>query len=124
MKRERGVKRVSRRKRERGFVTVELAFAALGIGLAVVLCAGLVRVSLAQVRCSDAAAEIARQAARDDLDAVRVIKAGLPEAAAVDMARDGDLVVVTVAMDVAPWGSWLPPIRTHARATVVHEAGG
>ena len=112
------------RIRQRGMVTVEIAFAALGLGLALVFCVGVIGLGLGQLRCSDAAGEIARQAARDDLEAIHEIIQRLPESASVDIGLDGDHVVVEVSIDLRPWGKWLPCVQVHATASVAHEKGG
>ena len=112
------------REKQAGWVTTELAFAALGIGVAVVLCAGILSVCLAQIRCHDAAAEIARQGARDDLAAVQEIESRLPPTATVEISQQGDQVVVSVSLEVRPWGQWLPALTVHSDASVVHEGRG
>jgi len=119
-------KGVSRRKRsaQRGWVSVEMAFAALGIGLAAIFLVGVLGVGLAQVRCSDAATEIARQAARDDLGAVQQIKERLSETSMIQITRSGDDVVVAVSMDLKPWGPWLPSFQVHSTASVGYEGAG
>lgn len=63
-----------------------------------VLClAGITAVSL-EVRCIDAAREAARLAARgDERSAVAAARAVAPAGAAVQIRRDGDFVVATVA---------------------------
>jgi len=106
---------------QRGWVTAEMAFAGLGAGLALVFCAGVFSIALGQIRCSDAAAEIARQAAREDVAMVNQIESGLPESSSVQVNRDGDFVVVSVSMDFSPWGSWLPAYQVHASASVAYE---
>jgi len=119
-------KDVSRREKanQRGWVSVEMAFAALGIGLAAVFLVGIIGAGLTQVRCHDAAAEIARQAARDDLGAVQQIQERLPEASAVTLERSGDDVVASVSIDVRPWGPWLPSFHVHSTASVGYEGAG
>jgi len=106
---------------QRGWVTVETAFAALGIGALIVVCVGVFAVCLAWLDLGSAAAEIARQAARDDLTAIQRITDTLPEAAVVSVEREGGLVVVTVATEVRPWGDWLPGIGIQARAVATYE---
>ena len=119
-------KDVSRRKKanQRGWVSVEMAFAALGIGLAAVFLVGVIGAGLTQIRCHDAAAEIARQAARDDLGAVQQIKDRLSETSTVQISRDGDDVVVSVSMDMRPWGPWLPSFQVHSTASIGYEGAG
>jgi len=119
-------KGVSRRKRssQQGWVSVEMAFAALGIGLAAVFLVGVLGVGLAQIRCSDAAAEIARQTARDDLGAVQQVKERLSGTSSIQISRDGDDVVASVSMDLCPWGPWLPSFRVHSTASVGYEGAG
>lgn len=64
-----------------------------------VLClAGITAVSL-EVRCIDAAREAARLAARgDERSAVAAARGVAPAGAAVQIRRDGDFVVATVAV--------------------------
>ena len=109
---------------QRGWVSVEMAFASLGIGLAAVFLVGVLGVGLAQIRCGDAATEIARQAARDDLGAVQQIKERLPVTSTVHMDRNGDDVVATVSMDLNPWGPWFPSFQVHSTASVGYEGAG
>ena len=108
-------------KREHGWVTVEMAFAVLGVGLVVALCAGGLNLGLIQIRCHDAAHEIARQAAREDLEAVKEVSDRLPDSAIVEISAVDKKVGVSVSIDVSPWGSWLPPIRVHSEAWVSAE---
>ena len=117
---------VSRRKRfrQQGWVSVEMAFAALGIGLAAVFLVGVIGVGLTQIRCHDAAAEIARQAARDDLGAVQEIKERLPETSTIDIDRKGDDVVASVSIQVRAWGPWLPSFQVHSTASIGYEGAG
>ncbi|MDR0489532.1 MAG: hypothetical protein LBG99_09130 [Propionibacteriaceae bacterium] len=109
---------------QRGWVTAEMAFAALGLGLAIVLCIGGLSIGLAQIRCNDAAGEIARQAARDDLTAVREIKERLPGTATVNMWREGNRVVVHVSILMRPWGTYLPSFTVQSKASVAAEGTG
>ena len=111
------------RKKQAGWVTAEMAFAALGVGAAVVLCAVIFSVCMAQIRCDDAAAAIVRQAARDDIAAVQQIRAQLPDAAVVAIDQHQDTVVVTVTMELRPV-AWLPPMVVRSEASLVHEGGG
>ena len=107
-------------RRQAGWVTAELAFALLAVAVAVVFLASLCALGLAQVRCSDTAAEIAREAARDDLARVAEIRQSLPEATITLEERDG-LVVVHLVMLTRPWGSWLPTIQLTAEAQAWSE---
>jgi len=105
-------------------VTVEMAFAALGLGVAMVFCVGILAVSVGEVRCVDAASQIARQAARDDLGAIAEVEHSLPDSARVDITRDGGQVTVTVSWPMRPWGGWLPAFTVHATAAIADEGGG
>ena len=111
------------RRTERGWVTVETAFAALGLGVALVLCAGILALGLAQIRCVDGASEIARQAARGDLAAIAEIESRLPQPHEVHIEQEGTQIRVSVWIQMQPWGQWLPPIPLHAQATAVSERG-
>jgi hypothetical protein len=85
-----------------------------------ILCvSGLTAVSM-QVRCVDAAREAARLAARGDdgwaSDAARSIA---PDGAAVQLRRDGELVVATVTARSA----LLPGVTVAAEAVAAAEPG-
>jgi len=101
-----------------------MAFAALGLGMAIVFCVGIASLGLGQIRCSDAAGEIARQAARDDLEAIHEITERLPESATVTIDHQAKNVVVSVTAELRPWGTWFPSITITGKAQVAHEAGG
>ncbi len=104
-----------------GFVTVEMAFALLGVAVAVVLAAGLIPLGMTQMRCQDVAAEVARQAARGDLNAVQEITEAFPQGS-VDIGSDAGVVVVDVKVEVRPWGAWLPAITVGAQSKAVSES--
>ncbi|GEL27000.1 hypothetical protein PSU4_59540 [Pseudonocardia sulfidoxydans NBRC 16205] len=92
-------------------VLVVVALAAMGAVLAVV----------AAVRCTDAAREAARLAARGEPDRGRAVAVQLaPPGAVVDVGTRGDDVVVSVtAPAVRPF-----PFRVSARAVAATEPGG
>ncbi|MDR2930423.1 MAG: hypothetical protein LBV06_05915 [Propionibacteriaceae bacterium] len=102
-------------------MTVEMALAALGVGAALVGCIGGFSAGLAQLRCEDAAAEIARQAARDDRVAVDAIAERLPTDAVVKVESRPSQVHVTVVMDMHAWGEWLPAITLTGEADAQME---
>ncbi|MEJ8278981.1 TadE family type IV pilus minor pilin [Pseudonocardia spirodelae] len=103
-----------------GAVTVEAALA-LGTLVAVTVAAvGAVAAVAAAVRCTDAARELARQAARGDADRGRVVAAELaPAGAEPELRLEGDLVVVTVR--VRPAGPL--PVTLSGSATAALEPG-
>ena len=109
---------------QRGWVTTEFALAGLGVGLLVVFCVGVFSVGMTQLHCSDAAWQIARHAARDDLAAIETIKDGLPDSATISMTEEDSLVVVCVAITVKPWGKMLGSYTVRAKASVVSEKAG
>ncbi|MHC1563473.1 TadE family type IV pilus minor pilin [Actinomycetospora sp. C-140] len=106
--------------RDDGAVTVEAAFAVgtLVAVLAVVLAAmGAV---VLQLRCTDAAVEAARFAARGDPDGARRAAARLvPDGAEVVVEVRGDDVVARVR--AAPLGSALPGLRVGAEVLAARE---
>ena len=110
-------------KPEKGWVTVETAFAALGAGVALAFCASILGLGLGQIRCFDAASEIARQAARGDLAAMSEIEMALPQPAEVQVIHQDRQIIVTVWIQTQPWGAWLPPIRLHGQARIMSEGG-
>lgn len=113
---------------ERGAVTAEAALVLpLLVAVTVALC-WLLAVGAAQVRTVDAAREAARAAARgDDLGAARELALRVaPDGAAVEVARGGDEVRVTVTGRVeGPGGlvAWLPGATVAAEAVARLEPG-
>jgi hypothetical protein len=84
-----------------------------------ILCvSGLTAVSM-QVRCVDAAREAARLAARGDGSASVAARGIAPDGAAVQLHRDGELVVATVTARSA----LLPGITVAAEAVAAVEPG-
>lgn len=82
-----------------GASTVEAALGLVTLVAVLVLClAGVTAVSM-QVRCVDAAREAARLLARgDERAAIGTARQIAPDGAAVQVRRDGDFVVVEVAV--------------------------
>jgi len=78
-------------------------------------------VVVTQLRCVDAAAAVARQAARGDDSAVAKAKAGAPSGATITIDKRPNLVTVTVRVKARPLGRWLASAPLEARAQVVPE---
>ena len=74
-----------------------------------------------QIRCVDAAAAIARQAARGDTTAVTKAKAAAPPGATVGIDKRPNLVIVSVRVKARPFARWLVAVPLEARAQVVPE---
>lgn len=106
---------------QRGMVTVELAFAAIGAAAGCVLLAWVLTLVGLLVRCQDTAAEVARQEARSDRSASAKAVADRPEGARVTVRQDGEQVSVRVDLDARPWASWLPVVPLTASASVLRE---
>ncbi|MHA6798050.1 TadE family type IV pilus minor pilin [Bounagaea algeriensis] len=106
---------------DRGAVTVE---AAVGICAVVAVFALLllgVGVAIAQLRCTDAAVEAARMAARGDRDRAHAVLSRLaPEGASVRFSGEGDYVRAEVALP-APTG--LLDLQVTAEAVAAREPG-
>jgi hypothetical protein len=108
---------------QRGAVTVEAAFASLGLValLAVLVCA--IGVVLVQVQCVDSAAAIARQAARSDASGVAEAKGHVPKGGQVVVRATATTVIVRVEADAVI----VPGIRViahlAAESTAVLEPG-
>jgi hypothetical protein len=85
-----------------------------------ILCvSGLTAVAM-QIRCIDAAREAARLAARGDNGSASGAAQGIaPDGAAVQLRRDGDLVVATVTAG----SPLLPGITIAAEAVAAAEPG-
>ena len=105
----------------RGMVTAELAVTTLAaFAVLTMMCWGIYLV-VTQLRCVDAAAAVARQAARADDPAVAKAKAGAPSGATITIEKRPSLVTVVVRVRARPLGRWLVAVPLEARAQVVPE---
>jgi Flp pilus assembly protein TadG len=104
-------------------VTAELA-AALPV-LVVVLAATMSAVAVvgARIRLQDAARDLARAAARNDVATGRTLAARDAPAATLTLDRDGSDVVAVAVQQVHPLGGWLPAVHQSERAVAVLEPG-
>ena len=103
--------------------TVEAALALAALVVVTVLCVSGVTAVIAGVRCTDAAREAARLAARGDGSAATATALSVaPPGAEVHVRRDGGFVIATVTARHA----LLPgiPIRGHAVAAVEPSMSG
>jgi hypothetical protein len=105
----------------RGMVTAELAVTILAaFAVLTMMCWGIYLV-VTQLRCVDAAAAVARQAARADDAAVAKAKAGAPSGATITIEKRPSLVTVVIRVRARPLGRWLVAVPLEARAQVVPE---
>jgi hypothetical protein len=105
----------------RGMVTAELAVTTLAaFAVLTMMCWGIYLV-VTQLRCVDAAAAVARQAARADDGAVAKAKAGAPSGAMITIEKHPTLITVAVRVRARPLGRWLIAVPLEARAHVVPE---
>lgn len=99
---------------------MEAAFAIAAVVTVLVLCAAGLSALAMQVRCIDAAREAARLAARgDERSASDVARRVAPDGAAVEIRRDGDLVVARVTARPG----LLPGVAVAAEAVSAAEPG-
>ena len=126
--RRRGFPRRRRRHGDptRGAVTAEIAAALPALVAIVVGAVWLVVIALAQIRCSDAAREAARAAARGEQPAIvsDLAESVAPDGASVRVRLSSDVVTVDVSAPVPlplPFGADLPAPTVHARAAAVLE---
>jgi Flp pilus assembly protein TadG len=119
--RRRAVRRTDRtRASDRGAVTVEAALALAGLVLVTTLAVGAVAAVGASVRCTDAARELARLAARGEPDRGRAVAARLaPSGAQVVLTIRGD--EATAEVTAAPVAAL--PLHIAGRAVAVLEPG-
>ncbi len=90
-------------RNQRGMVTAEMAVASLLLAFIAGAMTGLFGLGITQIRCTDSAAEIARQAARGDVVAVERVSRQVPAGAVVTTDRaEGAMVSVTVSAVVRP----------------------
>lgn len=102
-------------------VTAELAVATLAALAMLLLLSWGIYLMVMQIRCIDTAAEVARQAARDDDAAVSRAKREAPAGAQVHISRSDALVKVKVSVLARPLARNLVAVPLHAEAEVVPE---
>ncbi|GAB07932.1 pilus assembly protein TadE [Gordonia amarae] len=105
---------------ESGMATVEGAFVIAAIVTVLIVSVGAVTATIAQIRCTDAAREVARLTASGDTSAVSVGKQVAGGSASVEVSEGTDLIEATVSMGVR----LLPGLRVSARAVAVPEPDG
>ena len=105
---------------DRGAVTVEAALAFCSLAVVVALALGAIGAGAASVRCTDAARELARLAARGEPDRGRTVAARLaPPGAHIELVVRGD--EATAEVTAAPMR--LLPVQVTGRAVAVLEPG-
>jgi hypothetical protein len=105
---------------DRGAVTVEAALALGSLAVVTALATGAVAAAGASVRCTDAARELARLAARGEPDRGRAVAARLaPPGAQVALTIRGDEATAEVTAVAVP----ALPVRVSGRAVAVLEPG-
>ncbi len=110
--------------RERGAVTVEAAFASVGLVMLLAVLVSAVGVVLVQIQCVDAAAAIARQAARGDRAGVAQAELQLPRGGHVAISTTSSAVTVRVEARAAIVPGGAVTIDLSAESTAVLEPGG
>ena len=105
---------------DRGAVTVEAALALCTLTVVVALAVAAITAAATSVRCTDAARELVRLAARGEPDRGRAVAARLaPAGARIELEVRGDEAIGEVA--VTPLR--LLPVRLAGRAVAVLEPG-
>lgn len=105
-----------------GAVTVEAAISIGALVAVLALVFGGIAAVTDQLRCTDAAREAARLAARGDRDGAREAVAAIaPAGATLELLPDGD--GLTAIVRAAPVGGLLPGLRIEGRAFAVTEPG-
>jgi hypothetical protein len=106
---------------DHGAVTVEAALALCALALVTALAIGSIATVAASVRCTDAARELARLAARGEPERGRAIAARLaPAAARLDLVIRGDEAVAEVT--ATPLKLLPVPVVGRAVAVLEHDA--
>jgi hypothetical protein len=104
-----------------GAVTVEAALALCALTIFLALALGTLTAVAQAMRCTDAARELARLAARGEPDRGRAVAAQLaPSGALLDLMQDGDTVTATVSLRLV--GSL--PMTVSGRAVAALETAG
>jgi hypothetical protein len=103
-----------------GAVTIEAALALCALTVFLALTLGALTAVAQSLRCTDAARELARLAARGEPGQGRAVAAQLaPSGANLDLSDDGDTVVATVSAKLV--GSL--PLTVGGRAVAAVESG-
>lgn len=111
------------RCRDRAAVTVEAAFASVGLVALLAVLVSAIGVVLVQVQCVDAAGAIARQAARGDATGVSEAESHLPRGGHVAVRTSASTVTVTVDAQATILPGSLVTIDLSAESTAVLEPG-
>lgn len=98
-------------------VTVEAAYALAALAAFVVLGVGAVGAVVTQLRCTDAAREVARLAAAGEVRATAIGAQVAPSGARIDVRTQGGQVVATVAATIP----LLPLLDVSARSVAAVE---
>lgn len=108
----------TRRLAQRGMVTVELALGIVTVTLLTAVLTTIIALGVQQAAIAESAAEIARQTARGDDDAVKAAKDRSPGTATVKPEREGVRVCVerdarvfgvgAVALSAEAYAAWEP----------------
>lgn len=104
---------------ESGMVTIEGAYAISAVVVVVILAVGVITAVTAQIRCADAAREVARLTAVGD-DHARAVGEQIVPGAQISVAVQADRVVV----DVRRSAPMVPGLTLSARAVAVPEPEG
>ena len=115
---------VDRPARDDGTATAELAVVLPLLAAATLLGVWAVLVGAAHLRCVDAAGEGARALSRGEAPADVERMEVAPPGATVDVAREGDLVVVSVDVRVSwpgPWRDNGPAVQVGDRAVALAQ---
>ncbi|MFE0748839.1 TadE family type IV pilus minor pilin [Gordonia sp. NPDC058843] len=103
-----------------GMVTVEAAYAIAAIVVTVLIAVGAIAAVTTQIRCTDAAREVARLSAAGDVSGREVAQRLVGDEARVSISASEDHVVVEVRSGVA----MLPGLTMSARAVAAKEPSG
>ena len=105
---------------ESGMVTVEAAYAVAAIVVMVLIAVGAIAAVTTQIRCTDAAREVARLSAAGDAAAREAAQQLAGDDARVSISASDEHVVVEVRSDVA----MLPGLTISGRAVAAKEPTG
>jgi hypothetical protein len=116
-------RRTRRKPNDRGSVTVEAAIALPALVIFLGLALGSLSAAADQVRCVDAAREVARLVARGEADQAKDAVAQIaPAGAEITINTEGEHIHVDVR--ATPVGGMVPGLHLHADAFAVREPDG